>query len=381
VGGLVWLLASLRGRERPERVAAVVRFSKLAAPVLGVVAATGLSRALHLAGGWTGLLHSGYGRLLDLKVALFVVLVALGALNRYRIVPALKTPEGQGRRGAPEDREGWVGRLGDLRRNLRGEVFLAAGVLAVTAVLSQLPPGRFVVERAAARPAAPPAVQVEGNDFATSVRLALTVSPGTAGPNTFTARVTDYDNGAAWPATRVRLRFTPRDKPELGAAALDLADTGNGLWRGQGSALSIEGRWAVVALVEGSGPAVTVPLELETRARAQRVQVSEVPGQPTLYTITLATGGTLQTYIDPGRPGANTVHFTYFASGGDEQPATTARATMTRSSGGSRKLELLRLGPGHFAANVDLQPGRVSFAIDATAGRAAVGGRFEQLIE
>jgi hypothetical protein len=224
-------------------------------------------------------------------------------------------------------------------------------------------------------------VQVEGNDFATSVRLALTVSPGTAGPNTFTARVTDYDNGAAWPATRVRLRFTPRDKPELGAAALDLDDTGNGLWSGQGSALSIEGRWAVVALVEGSGPAVTVPLELETRARAQRVQVSEVPGQPTLYTITLATGGTLQTYIDPGRPGANTVHFTYFASGGDEQPATTARATMTRPSGGSRKLELLRLGPGHFAANVDLQPGRVSFAIDATAGRAAAGGRFEQLIE
>jgi copper transport protein len=366
VGGLVWLLAGLRGHERPERVAAAVRFSRLAAPVVGVVVVTGLSRTLHLAGGWPGLLDSGYGRLLDLKVALFLGLVALAALNRYRVVPTLVAG---------------VKRLDHLRRNLRGEVALAACVLAVTAALSQLPPGRFVVEQAAAKPPAPASVEVQGSDFATSVRLALTVSPGTAGPNTFTARVTDYDSGTAWPATRVALRFTQRDRPELGGATLDLAKAGDGLWRGQGGTLSIEGRWVVIALVEGSGPAVTVPLELETRAAAQQVQVSEVPGQPTLYTITLAGGGTLQTYVDPGRPGPNTVHFTFFAPGGNEQPADKARARMTRASGATETLRLLRLGPGHFAANVDLEPGRVAFAIDATAARAQRGGRFEQLIE
>ena len=72
IGGLVWLLAGLRGKERPEQLASAVRFSKLAAPLLGLVAVTGLSRALHLAGGWQGLLDSGYGRFLDLKVALFL---------------------------------------------------------------------------------------------------------------------------------------------------------------------------------------------------------------------------------------------------------------------------------------------------------------------
>ncbi|HEX3214996.1 MAG TPA: copper resistance protein CopC [Actinomycetota bacterium] len=367
IGGLVWLLAGLRGRERPEQIASAVRFSKLAAPVLGLVAVTGLSRALHLAGGWRGLLDSPYGRFLDLKVALFLGLVLLGALNRFRVVPALADGVRLG--------------LDSLRRNVRGEVALAACILAVTAVLSQLPPGKFVVEQASAKPPAPPSVQVEGSDFATSVRIALTVTPGTAGPNSFSAKVTDYDSGEDWPATRVALRFTLRGQPEVGSSTLELTKAGDGRWTGQGSQLSIAGSWVVVGLVEGSGPAVTVPMELETRTAPQPVKVSEVPGQPTLYTITLAAGGTLQGYIDPGRTGPNTVHFTFFNPGGDEQPTTKARATMTTRSGGPEALTLIRLGPGHFAANVDLEPGRVSFAIDATAGRTKRGGRFEQLIE
>jgi uncharacterized membrane protein len=365
IGGLVWLLAGLRGQERPEQVAMAVRFSKLAAPVLGLVAVTGLSRALHLAGGWQGLLDSNYGHFLDVKVALFLGLVLLGALNHYRIVPALS---------------GGVRRLDELRRNVRGEVVLAACILAVTAVLSQLPPGKFVVEQAAAKPPAPPSLQVEGSDFATSVRVALTVSPGTTGPNAFTAKVTDYDSGEDWPATRVALRFTPRDQPNIGASTLDLKRADDGLWRGRGSQLSIAGRWVVVGLIEGSGPAVTVPMELRTRAAPQQVRVSEVPGQPTLYTVTLAAGDSLQGYVDPGRPGPNTVHFTFFNRSGDEQPVDKVRARITTSAG-SEALTLVRLGPGHLAANIDLEPGRVSFAIDATAARTRYDGGFQQLIQ
>ena len=366
IGGLAWLLAGLRGKERPDQLASAVRFSKLAAPLLGLVAVTGLSRALHLAGGWQGLLDSGYGRFLDLKVALFLGLVALGAMNRYRVLPALAS-------GAR--------RLDALRRNVRGEVVLAVCILAVTAVLSQLPPGKFVVEQAAAKPPAPPSVQVEGSDFATSVRIALTVSPGTPGPNSFTAKVTDYDSGEDWPATRVALRLTPKGRPEIGASTLDLARSGDGSWGGQGSQLSIAGTWAVVGLVEGSGPSVTVPMELEARAAPQPVKVSEAPGQPTLYTVTLAAGGTMQGYIDPGRTGPNTVHFTFFSPAGDEQPTDKARARMTTRSGVPEALTLIRLGPGHFAANVGLEPGRVTFAIDAATGKTQRAAQFEQLIE
>ncbi|HKQ03416.1 MAG TPA: CopD family protein, partial [Actinomycetes bacterium] len=367
IGGLVWLLAGLRGRERPEQLASAVRFSKLAAPVLGLVAVTGLSRALHLAGGWRGLLDSPYGHFLDVKVALFLGLVLLGALNRFRVVPALADGVRLG--------------LDSLRRNVRGEVALAACILAVTAVLSQLPPGKFVVEQATAKPPPPASVEVEGSDFATSVRIALTASPGIVGPNNFTAKVTDYDSGEDWPATRVGLRFTPRAQPEIGASTLDLTRADDGLWHGQGSQLSIAGRWVVVGLVEGSGPAVTVPMELEAHAAPQPVKVSEVPGQPTLYTITLSAGGTLQGYIDPGRPGPNTVHFTFFNPKGDEQPISKARARMTKGSGAPEALTLIRLSTGHFAANVDLELGRVALAIDTTTGRTKRGGRFEQLIE
>src|SRR4029453_16779842 len=135
--------------------------------------------------------------------------------------------------------------------------------------------------------------------------------------------------------------------PDVGASTLELSRAEDGLWKGQGSQLSIAGTWAVVGLVEGSGPAVTVPMELKARTAPQAVKVSEAPGQPTLYTITLAAGGTLQGYIDPGPPGR------------------------------SEALTLVRLGPGHFAVNVDLEPGRVTFAIDATAARTQRGGQFQ----
>jgi copper transport protein len=67
-GGLVWLLAGLLPHSRMpsqpgaatrdatvDRVQAVIRFSRLALPVVAVLAVTGLNRALDLAGGWSGL--------------------------------------------------------------------------------------------------------------------------------------------------------------------------------------------------------------------------------------------------------------------------------------------------------------------------------------
>jgi putative copper export protein len=71
-GGLVWLLVGLLSHPRHptqtgattadaavDRVQPVIRFSRWALPVVGVLAVTGLSRALDLAGGWRGLLHTG----------------------------------------------------------------------------------------------------------------------------------------------------------------------------------------------------------------------------------------------------------------------------------------------------------------------------------
>ena len=379
-GGLAWLLASLLGREQedPEgsvepgtgaqvsRGEAVRRFSRLALPTVGVIAVTGVARALDLAGGWHGLLDTSFGRVLDVKTLLFLVVLGLAAVNRYRLVPALS---------------GAAGKLGAIRRSITGEAALAVLVLLAAALLTQLPPGKFALAQQA-RQAAPTNVEVQGSDFTTSVRLALTVTPGTPGPNTFTAKVSDYDTKAAFPATRVALRFSLRDRPEVAGNTLELAKGGDGLWRGRGSQLSIQGRWVIIGLVEGSGSAYTVPLDLQTRGSEPRVTVSRAPGQPDLYTITLPTGGTLQAYVDPGKPGANTVHFTFFTAGGDEQTIDAAHARMTTPSGANQTLRLLRLSDGHFAANTDLGTGRSTFAIDATTNRGVpVGASFSQQIQ
>jgi nitrogen fixation protein FixH len=344
----------------------VVRFSRLALPVVALIALTGVIRALDLAGGWRGLADTGFGRILDLKLLVFAGALVLATLNRYRLVPALGKPAGP---------------LRALRRSVTGELVLVACVLLAAALLTQLPPGKFALATAP-RPGPPPNVQVQGSDYATSVRLALTVTPGTAGPNTFTAKVTDYDSGQPVPASRVALRFSLPDRPDVGGATLDLARGDDGLWRARGSQLSIDGRWAISALVQAPGAAVTVPLELRTRTAEPQVTVSRAPGQPDLYTITLPAGGRLQAYVDPGKAGANTVHFTFFTAAGAEQFIDEAHARMTTPSGASHRLELLVISPGHFAANTSLQPGRSTFMIDAKPDRGApISASFSQQIK
>jgi nitrogen fixation protein FixH len=247
-------------------------------------------------------------------------------------------------------------------------------LLLAAGLLTELPPGGT----GQARPAAPPAVEASGNDYATTVRVRLVATPGTPGPNGFRATVVDYDSGKPFPAQRVQLRFSLPSRPDLGESTLDLTRGGDGAWSGRGGPLAAQGRWEVSAVVEAPGSAVTVPMQLQTRTLPQRVQVSQVPGQPTVYTITLAAGGTLQSYADPGFAGRNQVHFTFFGTDGNEQPVGRATATAQPPSGEQVRLKLLRLGAGHFAANIDLTQGRWKFAIDAE--RPAASASFEQVI-
>jgi copper transport protein len=251
IGGLAWLLAGLRGRARTDRRAVAVRFSKLAGASLAVVVVTGLARSLDELGGLRALLDSGFGRALGVKLALFAGLLLLGAVNRYRLVPALQVP---------------AGRLaaGRLRRSVRGELWLAAGVLLAAALLSELPPGAGGAAAAGRRPAAAPmALTATGNDYATSVRVTLTVSPGAAGPNSFQAAISDYDSGDPLPVRRVELTGTPAAEPGLASARLKLVKEADGSWQGKGPLLSIGGRWNLVTIVEAAGGGVSVPLELD----------------------------------------------------------------------------------------------------------------------
>jgi copper transport protein len=142
IGGLLALAVALPRASRrlspeqraPFAAALVPRLSALALVSVLVIAATGLIRALSELSAVSQLWSTGYGRALVVKTALLIAVVALGWVNRSRLIPRL--------------------RLGALRRNVAAELVLLAGIVTAVAFLTDLAPGRQLA-RAVARPEAP----------------------------------------------------------------------------------------------------------------------------------------------------------------------------------------------------------------------------------
>jgi copper transport protein len=359
IGGLAWLFLGLLRRLEPAQVR---RFSTVAGVALAVIVVSGLLRSWNELGlgWWLHPFRDDYSATLALKVAIVIALIGLGAVNRYRNVA----------------RYGSVGSR-PMLWTVGGELALAAAVLLATGVLTGLPPEP---DEEPAGPGARPLV-VTGADFATTTKVRLQISPGTVGPNTFGADVTDYDSGEPVKARRVSLTFDLPDQPDVGST-LPLERT-DGSWRGRGTALAQPGTWTVTVLVEGSGSSVEVPLQVTPITPDQHVDISEVPGQPTLYTITLEGGLQIQAYVDPGEPGrTNQVHVTAFDADGNELPLHAATLSITPPEGAPFEPKMLRFGPGHFAANIDLTPGTWSFDVTAHAETGQVlSASFRQSFE
>jgi copper transport protein len=366
VGGLAWLLLAVRTETATGRARAAKRFSFVAGVGLAVVAVTGSVRAASELGGvhaLRGLFHTSFGLTLLVKVALFGGLVALGARNRYVNIPNTETS---------------VRAVGSLRRTVQAEILVAAGIMGATGVLSELPPATTIAAAAAATRAIPQRVVVAGSDFATSVRVRLAVTPGTVGPNAFSARVTDYDTGRPVSARAVGLTFTLPGRPDVGSPSLPLARGDGGVWIGRGTVISLDGTWNISVLVQEPSTAVEVPLRFTPRLPPESIQVSKAPGQPTVYTIALAGGASLQTYVDPGSPGNNTVHFTFFQRSGSELPIRSATGSAVTPGGVPENLPLVRFDSGHFVANTRLDSGRWRFHVQASTKE---GGEFNAYFE
>jgi copper transport protein len=406
VGGLVWLLLGLRALDGRARATVVGRFSQLAFVSVAILAVTGVLRAVPEVGSLGALVSTSFGVVLLIKTGLFAALMGLAWRNRYRLVPRVAGPAAaapgelsavmggapgsrpQAVGGAPEDRRpgnagtgsrpsragippgaGGMGVIGSLQRSVRSEVMLAALVLAAAAVLSGLPPASFVQavgQQAGRQAAALQPITVTGSDFATTVRVRLTVSPGTVGPNRFRVQVLGYDSGRPVPARGVRLEFSLPSNPAV-ASSLPLTRGAGGAWTGRGTNLSIDGRWDIDAVVQEAATAVDVSLRLRTRLPPEQIAVSRAAGQPTLYTIKLSNGYSMQGYLDPVQLGAGVAHFTFFGPSGSEAPVTAARAMAITPAGAAQPLKLIRFdSKGHFGANLHLTPGRWTFRIDAT---------------
>jgi hypothetical protein len=259
------------------------------------------------------------------------------------------------------------------------ELLVAAGVFGVTAVLTGLPPARSAARSAVT--AAAKNVVVSGSDFATTTRVRLIVTPGTVGSNRFVARVTDFDSGAAVPAARVSLQFEVPSQPNVGSSQLELARQADGTWRATGTNLSLDAPWRVTVLVQQATGAVEVPLVLSPRPPPQNGQVQAAPGQPTLYTVTFPDGSQVQMYLDPGKPGPNQVHATYFDEKGDELPIASVTFQGWLANGQTAELAPMRFSAGHFVGQGRLGAGRWHFVIVAsTRDGMTLSSYFDQRI-
>ena len=123
IGALPLLLAADGAGEHQV----VRRFSSVASLAVGVLVLTGVANTLFLIRAPTDLVIGAWGGLLIAKMVLVAAMLVLASVNRWRVTPML---EGLGAA------EGAV----HLRRNARLELGLAAGVLAIVAVLGLLSP-------------------------------------------------------------------------------------------------------------------------------------------------------------------------------------------------------------------------------------------------
>lgn len=117
---------------RPFAVLAARRFSTWALAVMTVIVVTGVWNAWNEAGGVPGLVGTGYGRLVLLKVALLFPVLALAAWNRGSLLPRLGGDGATVGRPAMKRLAGFVA----------VEAVGGAALVVVAAALALTPPGR-----------------------------------------------------------------------------------------------------------------------------------------------------------------------------------------------------------------------------------------------
>jgi putative copper resistance protein D len=125
--GALWtfLAGAIAGRDHASLELRLARFAAAGTAIVALLTVTGIANVL-LITGWPMPILSRWSLVLALKLVLFGAMLALAALNRWRLTPALAA----GRPGAARA----------LRRSLAAETLCALGVLALVALLGTLDP-------------------------------------------------------------------------------------------------------------------------------------------------------------------------------------------------------------------------------------------------
>jgi putative copper resistance protein D len=253
---LIVLFAAARADDTSLAMArtATTRFSILGIISVGTLLATGIVNTYYLAGSVPALLHTNYGRLLLIKIALFLAMVAIAAVNRFQLTPQLLQ---QSSIAASRDA------LRQLRRNAAIEASAGAIVIAIVAALGTMPPAIHAAHQHPTYGAVPADAAfvhihlVEG-------MADVTIRPGRTGQARATIRLWDEDF-AALDARQVSLTLTapaaasqPTTRPARQGR--------DGAWQVDGIELAEPGNWTVsvdVVLDAAKRLTLTAPIVIE----------------------------------------------------------------------------------------------------------------------
>ena len=139
LGGLLplaWLLGLARSPSGTAWISlardVVPRFSQMGYAAVALLSATGVLNTLLLVGSTQALVGTPYGRLLGLKILLFLAMVTVALFNRFRLLPRLRW---EAQASAP---------VAALARSVLFEQGLGFAILAVVSVLGTWPPAIHV---------------------------------------------------------------------------------------------------------------------------------------------------------------------------------------------------------------------------------------------
>ena len=131
LGGLVplaLLLAALRRQKDTDSISVASsvtrRFSTMGVVMVATILISGVVNTWNLVGSMEGLIDTAYGRLLLVKIALFLTMVSIAAVNRFRLAPSLPVP----------------GTLKLLERNSLIEAALGLLIVLIVGALGTMPP-------------------------------------------------------------------------------------------------------------------------------------------------------------------------------------------------------------------------------------------------
>ena len=233
LGGLAPLFAAVR-RGGTSAAPLVRRFSLVAIVSVGVLALTGSFNASRSVLSWEALVSTTFGRALVVKICLFGVLLALGAVNLLVLSPRLRRDT-----SGPSKAPGW------LKTTLAMEMVLGLLLLATVSVLTGVAPASEALQSRQQQGFVESA-QVEG------VRLQMRVSPGRAGDNEIGVEISDSRRGAAATPARVVVRLTMSSLP-TGTQELEAVTTDGRRYTARGSYFAMSGMWRADLIIRRSG--------------------------------------------------------------------------------------------------------------------------------